>query len=133
LLVCFEQSKPHPKPASKPISSKRQNGTRWPPGQAVPDDWIAAAALKRTERGLPIIDLMLEAEKFTNFWTAKSGRDAAKVDWPATWRNWALNAYGVYANGRANGSGQHGKPGAAGDVFLENYLAARAEREAARH
>lgn len=34
----------------------------------------------------------LELEKFRDYWTAKSGRDAAKLDWPATWRNWMRNA-----------------------------------------
>lgn len=42
----------------------------------------------------------LEADKFRDFWHAKAGRDACKLDWQATWRNWcrtafsALNAYG---------------------------------------
>ena len=34
----------------------------------------------------------LELEKFRDYWTAKSGRDAAKLDWLATWRNWMRNA-----------------------------------------
>jgi len=45
------------------------------------------AAVKKPE-----IDLSLETEKFINFWVAKSGKDATKLDWPATWRNWILNA-----------------------------------------
>jgi hypothetical protein len=40
----------------------------------------------------PGIDLGLETEKFINYWVAKSGKDATKVDWVATWRNWILNA-----------------------------------------
>ncbi len=30
-------------------------------------------------------------EKFRDYWTAKAGRDATKVDWEATWRNWVRN------------------------------------------
>lgn len=30
-------------------------------------------------------------EKFRDYWTAKAGRDAAKLDWDATWRNWVRN------------------------------------------
>jgi hypothetical protein len=41
---------------------------------------------------MPGIDLAIETEKFINFWTAKSGKDATKLDWVATWRNWILNA-----------------------------------------
>lgn len=40
----------------------------------------------------PGIDLGIETEKFINFWIAKSGKDATKLDWAATWRNWILNA-----------------------------------------
>jgi hypothetical protein len=34
----------------------------------------------------------LETEKFINYWRAKSGATATKVDWPATWRNWMITA-----------------------------------------
>ena len=30
----------------------------------------------------------LEADKFADHWRGKSGKDARKADWPATWRNW---------------------------------------------
>ena len=30
----------------------------------------------------------LEAAKFADHWRAKSGKDATKLDWEATWRNW---------------------------------------------
>lgn len=33
-----------------------------------------------------------EAESFRDFWVAKAGKDAAKLDWQATWRNWCRNA-----------------------------------------
>jgi hypothetical protein len=40
----------------------------------------------------PNTDTRLETEKFINYWTARSGKDATKLDWSATWRNWILNA-----------------------------------------
>lgn len=33
-----------------------------------------------------------ETEKFRNYWAAKAGKDAAKLDWSKTWRNWLLRA-----------------------------------------
>jgi hypothetical protein len=36
-------------------------------------------------------DIDIQAEKFRNYWISKAGKDAAKLDWPATWRNWILN------------------------------------------
>ena len=38
------------------------------------------------------IDRQVEVLKFRDYWTAKSGKDATKLDWQATWRNWARNA-----------------------------------------
>jgi hypothetical protein len=40
----------------------------------------------------PNVDGQRETVKFINYWQAKSGKDAVKVDWVATWRNWMLNA-----------------------------------------
>lgn len=36
--------------------------------------------------------LALEHDKFCDYWWAKAGRDATKLDWVATWRNWCRNA-----------------------------------------
>lgn len=33
-----------------------------------------------------------ETEDFIDYWQAKSGKDATKVDWPATWRRWMRKA-----------------------------------------
>ena len=33
-----------------------------------------------------------EAARFADHWHAKAGRDAAKLDWLATWRNWCRTA-----------------------------------------
>lgn len=54
-------------------------------------------------KGLTPHDIDIEAERFRNYWTAKAGREAAKLDWPATWRNWILTA--SERKGQANGVG----------------------------
>ena len=63
-------------------------------GSRLPADWQpshseAAFAL---DRGMPQARLNTEAEKFRNYWTAKSGAGATKRDWGATWRNWIITA-----------------------------------------
>jgi hypothetical protein len=40
------------------------------------------------QREMPGFDWDAETKKFVDYWRAKSGRDATKLDWPATWRNW---------------------------------------------
>jgi hypothetical protein len=37
-----------------------------------------------------------ETEKFSLYWTTKTGRDATKIDWDATWRRWMLTALERY-------------------------------------
>lgn len=65
--------------ASRPrLTAKR--GTR------LPADWYpdAAGEAYATDRG---VDPMAAAEEFRNYWQARSGHGAAKLDWPATFRN----------------------------------------------
>jgi hypothetical protein len=58
----------------------------------LPADWMptdADLAFCKTERqDLAPVDV---AARFRDFWTAKAGADAAKLDWSATWRNWVRN------------------------------------------
>ncbi|MEZ2131883.1 MULTISPECIES: hypothetical protein [unclassified Sinorhizobium] len=72
-----------PNPGS--LRSERQRPTRLP-ADFLPDLRFAA------EKGLSQAQAAVEAAKFRNYWTAKAGADALKLDWQATWRNWVLNA-----------------------------------------
>lgn len=73
-------------------SPKTQRATR------IPEDWVLTPELRqvaeqtRKSANLPPVNIELEAQKFKDFWTAKSGKDATKTDWLATWRNWIRNA-----------------------------------------
>lgn len=72
------------KPA-QPKSSAR--GTRlpktWTP---TPKDYAFASS-----EGLTREEINREADRFRDYWIAASGRNATKVDWEATWRNWLRN------------------------------------------
>lgn len=68
-------------------SSPRKRGTR------LPDDFTVTADMVSWARDrVPHVDGKTETEKFINYWRAKSGREAVKLDWEATWRNWMLTA-----------------------------------------
>lgn len=41
---------------------------------------------------MPAGAVHVEADKFRDYWVAKTGKDATKHDWLATWRNWCRNA-----------------------------------------
>jgi hypothetical protein len=52
----------------------------------LPDDWRGWAQQER-----PDLDPEVTACRFADFWRGKAGKDARKVDWQATWRNWVRN------------------------------------------
>ncbi|WP_142416096.1 DUF1376 domain-containing protein [Bartonella massiliensis] len=56
-------------------------------GHRLPKAWqadIQAAVLE----GLSESQAHWQAKKFCDYWQAKSGKEALKADWQATWRNW---------------------------------------------
>lgn len=67
----------NPKPLRTPRASRLAEN--W----ELPSEW-ASWALANT----PAVSVILEAPKFRDYWVAKSGKDATKNSWEATWRNW---------------------------------------------
>ena len=57
------------------------------------DDWRPSEVdlAYADSKGLADEELSDEIEKFRNYWLAKGGRDACKLDWPKTWQTWVLN------------------------------------------
>lgn len=67
--------------------SARARGTRLPEG------WMPDQSVIETMRAeCPHVALQAEHTKFVDYWIAKAGKDACKVDWNATWRNWIRRA-----------------------------------------
>lgn len=65
----------------------RSRGSRLPKEWTLPAEWKVWAITVR-----PDLDADAEAAKFADYYHAKAGKDASKVDWQATWRNWIRNA-----------------------------------------
>lgn len=85
-----DPTRPDPTPNKEEAdasSTPRKRAARISEDFHVTPEMKAWAAVKA-----PQADLGTETEKFINYWVAKSGKDATKLDWPATWRNWILNA-----------------------------------------
>lgn len=70
-----------------PPDGGRRRGTRLPNDFKITDA-MAGWAHQHT----PHVDINLETEQFRDYWDAKSGRDATKLDWVATWRTWMRKA-----------------------------------------
>lgn len=79
----------------KPVDPPAQPGAdapATPRGKRIADDWVlpriwgAWAIAKYPHWTADIVRAI--ATTFHNHWKAKTGRDATKVDWQATWQNW---------------------------------------------
>lgn len=89
-------------PVSKPVQKKRAS--------RIPDDWEPDFA-QAAEIGLSQAQASVEADKFRDYWRGKSGANATKADWPATWRNWCRTA--VERLPQARGSPANPQPNSA--------------------
>ena len=86
-----------PSPSSEPKgSSEEAPSGASPPKRAarLPADWQPSDANRNYAIANMLTDAQIakEVQKFRNYWVAKAGRDAAKLDWDAVWRNWILTA-----------------------------------------
>jgi hypothetical protein len=72
--------------AAEATATKAKKGSRLPDGWQLPKAWGEWAMAEYPAWTAEIV--RLEAAKFADHWHAKAGKDAAKLDWEATWRTW---------------------------------------------
>jgi len=112
----------NPSPSPSPSPSPEVRTPTIPTGSSPPkptkgtrlaDDWKPDEADRAyaLERG---IAPDLEAENFRDYWLARSGSGAVKLDWSRTWKRWVRTA----AKGRGKG-----KPGPSGTTAPRKGLA----------
>ncbi len=74
----------------------------------LPADWVLPKSWGETAMELQPTwtpeHVRFEADKFKDYWVSKSGKDATKTDWLATWRNWCRNAGPMNAGVKGGGS-----------------------------
>lgn len=76
-------------PKNPPVE-KSPRGSRLDPSFELPGDWKDWAVRFMGEFNMTPDDGEVEREfaRFRDYWVSKSGADATKLDWLATWRNW---------------------------------------------
>ena len=69
----------------------------------LPENWMPSpqGGEFAISHGLSQAEANTELKKFTNYWTAKAGQGATKLEWGATWENWILTA--TERKGKPNG------------------------------
>ncbi|WP_455481808.1 DUF1376 domain-containing protein [Bartonella sp. B35(2025)] len=73
--------------SSSCYTRKDRKRATFPKGTRLPVDWTADIGAAISE-GLNEEQARWQEKKFRDYWRAKSGKEALKVDWQATWRNW---------------------------------------------
>lgn len=97
--------------SAAPAKSPPPQGSRLPADWVLPKAWGDWAIANRP--GLTPADVRLEAERFRDHWAAKAGKEARKVSWEATWRNWVRSDF-VKPSGAAPDA-----PGDAGPWYVQ--------------
>jgi hypothetical protein len=65
-------------------------------GSRLPADWVLPADWRAWTHSAFRVSphrVQLEADKFRDYWHARAGSGATKVDWAATWRGWCRRAF----------------------------------------
>lgn len=121
-----EKEKHNSTTANAVVERPRKRGSRLP-ADWLPDDDV----IQQMSSEHPAVNLKAEHAKFVDYWTAKSGKDATKTDWNATWRNW-IRRSAEQPSTRTNGSQVH-KLRAVADLAAEVRAQEQAELETASH
>lgn len=76
----------HPvEPSGESSGGARKRGTR------IPNPFVVTAEMRKwAAQRCPHVDVDASTELFVNYWRAKAGRDATKLDWELTWHNWLI-------------------------------------------
>jgi hypothetical protein len=89
-------------------SSQTKRGTRLPADFA--RSVITADLVAWVRKECPDVDGKDQTNRFVDYWSEKTGKDATKLDWVGTWRNWMRREQDKYrrpANGRASPNGSN--------------------------
>lgn len=77
-------------PSKTPAPQATPKAKRLTADWVLPKKWGDWALAERPE--LTANEVRKQADMFRDHWVAKSGKDASKLDWEATWRNWIRRA-----------------------------------------
>lgn len=120
---------PNPPKAPKAAkASKSSTATRLPDDWQLPQSWGQWAMAERQD--LSADEVRREAQVFADYWHAKAGADARKLDWQATWRNWVRRADGRATTPRRGAGGQAIDPHAPIETYAQRAARQRVEEVA---
>lgn len=91
-----------------------ERATRLPEDWTLPRSWGTWAL----EAGLTEREVRDQADRFKDYWLAKSGKDATKQKWLPTWRNWVRRSIDNRRSSYAHGRTEKSDPGIAAFIDI---------------
>lgn len=95
---------PAPPPATTADAGAKR-GARLDPEFVLPKPWGQWALTKYPHWTADVVRSI--ASQFRNHWVAKTGKDATKLDWYATWQNWCDSAITQHQHPLPRAAGRH--------------------------
>ena len=93
-------------PGGNVAASPPRRGRPPSQGNRLPDDFeVTPAMVEWAREHTPHVNGKFETDQFRDYWSAKTGKDATKKDWVATWRWWMR-----HAESRSSRSNGHRRP-----------------------
>jgi hypothetical protein len=92
---------PHKEREARSSEPRSKDGTK---GTRIPENWQLSDADRAIAagKGFSWDAIQFTAEKFRNYWLAKAGPSALKVDWSAAWRTWVINEKTRFAEAQSS-------------------------------
>lgn len=89
----FPTNAPHIEPPEEPPVEGAPSGATTTRGSRCPDPFLVTPEMWAwAAKEVPTVDGHDQTARFVDYWRAKSGKDATKLDWVGTWRNWLRRA-----------------------------------------
>jgi hypothetical protein len=124
-----------PQPPDPPESKSTGRVRGAARGNRIAPNWaptITDYAFASSE-GMTREDINREADKFRDYWIAKSGREACKLDWSATWRNWVRSDFRKRNGSGAGNASRNGSRTEAFDRLAERLQGGSDRSDAWQH
>jgi len=113
-----------------PTLTPSKEGVRAKRATRIPDQFIVNQAMRDwAAKTTPGVNVDNSTAKFVDHWRAKSGKDAAKLDWVATWRNWLRSDYDRVPEGQRKVVKPPALNGPCSHRFVGGWCAECSERE----
>ena len=90
-----------------PLQPRSRRGSRLDPDWQLPDDWMTWARVNCP--AATVEQIQYQAAQFRDYWIAKPGAQACKLDWEATWRNWCRRGLSEAGMRRPQSTGSYRK------------------------